>query len=424
MSRWKLLKSSLMSGRRDTGEGSIHSFIGDIGRLLNSRKIIWQGFVFDHEVDFELSDEEQMSRLQEAAIKFTHNADCAEIVVNLFAVGNRCNNGEDRRASLMKQLLCETVLPPGIKISILSHELVMGESTRFAPPHRVLLGKIQITHDTLVPLLSRANFIKYTVPHSNCDVFVRERPKDMSVGVNGLLSNMLHGGIDNTGNVRVWEAEQILLFYLAEKVSSGELNLSSKCILELGGGMTALAGLGLARLCRQKGFNKSYFAITDGHPDCVRNQKVCLAMNHSMDRKDETADAEVTLTPASSFLLRWSRGDLYGDLDIVIQNNPKQKFDVIIAADCLFFRDFHDDLLWVLDNALDQTDGVVYCLQPRRGDTMATFLAKAELIFLVQIIENFSDDISNQIQRAVEANPHAFNADVHNPILCVLSRRV
>jgi hypothetical protein len=58
-----------------------------------------------------------------------------------------------------------------------------------------------------------------------------------------------------------------------------------------------------------------------------------------------------------------------GDLT-KITNNGRDKFHVIVAADCLFFKDFHDDLIWLLRNALinnnNNDNGIVYLLQPKR----------------------------------------------------------
>lgn len=44
-------------------------------------------------------------------------------------------------------------------------------------------------------------------------VYTREKTKDAGIGVTELLSHKLHG-IDNTGNVKVWEAESILVHLL------------------------------------------------------------------------------------------------------------------------------------------------------------------------------------------------------------------
>lgn len=51
-------------------------------------------------------------------------------------------------------------------------------------------------------------------------------------------------------------------------------------------------------------------------------------------------------------------------------------FDLVVGADCLFFRDFHDDLVNTLDRLLHPIDGVAVLLQPERGGTMRQFLQK------------------------------------------------
>jgi hypothetical protein len=107
----------------------------------------------------------------------------------------------------------------------------------------------------------------------------------------------------------------------------------------------------------------------------------------------------------SSHLLRWSKNDLFGDLKTILRynsqteyldtrvtgsnlsgckgeyvsteghvhksgnnegvNNDKKneknitKFDIIIAADCLFFTDFHIDFIWILKHSL-VPEGIVY----------------------------------------------------------------
>jgi hypothetical protein len=44
-------------------------------------------------------------------------------------------------------------------------------------------------------------------------VLHREKAKDAGIGINQLLSHKLHG-VDNTGNVKVWAAESMLLHVL------------------------------------------------------------------------------------------------------------------------------------------------------------------------------------------------------------------
>ena len=56
-----------------------------------------------------------------------------------------------------------------------------------------------------------------------------------------------------------------------------------------------------------------------------------------------------------------------------ITANGSNKFDVIIASDCLFFKEFHSDLLSTLDLLLND-DGVCIFLQPQRDGTMQRFI--------------------------------------------------
>ena len=246
----------------------------------------------------------------------------------------------------------------------------------------------------------------------------------------------------------------------------------------------------------------SSVTVTDGHPECVLNQNICIQMNeqvqeeNSLEKEKEKVDiVENTkkiesgysyvhpeiwstklnnLSVRSSFnvrskLLRWSIGDVHGDLKNIlsseftssasssspsasfsafascssssssstpcsscssscnVQNNDsthdngteycqknkntemckneiheteqckdirkieidsfndKNKFDIIIAADCLFFKDFHEELIWVLSNSLKKR-GLCFLLQPRRGNTMELFLEKIKSSLLFDIL--------------------------------------
>jgi calmodulin-lysine N-methyltransferase len=54
-----------------------------------------------------------------------------------------------------------------------------------------------------------------------------------------------------------------------------------------------------------------------------------------------------------------------------------RKFDVIFAADCLFFKEFHSELHQTLD-ALLSGDGCALMLQPSRGKTLEQFVRQVE----------------------------------------------
>jgi calmodulin-lysine N-methyltransferase len=232
--------------------------------------------------------------------------------------------------------------------------------------------------------MKNAEYVAYRIPiscgdHGDCEfIYTREKPQAACVSSAGLLSN-IHHGVDNTGNVCVWTAESILLYTLLTNTKIRD-TITDKKILELGGGLTGLCGLGLAATQIA-----NCIVVTDGHPDCVANQKVCIQMNV------QKGSIDMTECPISSHLLRWQIGDPNKELESIASGG---NFDVIIASDCLFFKDFHDDLIFVLQNALVPT-GVVYLLQPRRGTTMELFIAKASTWFEIEISEDYSDKVSS-----------------------------
>ena len=202
--------------------------------------------------------------------------------------------------------------------------------------------------------------------------------------------------------------------------------------------------------------------ITDGHPDCVKNQKVCVEMNrqkgvfvqgqglsqalsgqgprsvsqgHEQESVD-SVDTDVSVAGSSacvieSHLLRWTVDDSHGDFRAIAEARARARastsigtrastsvaidssaiassmtshhqqtpvpvpppshasyFDVVLAADCLFFTDFHDALIDTIKTALTPPSApssssssttftpVAYLLQPRRGGTMETFMRK------------------------------------------------
>jgi predicted nicotinamide N-methyase len=145
--------------------------------------------------------------------------------------------------------------------------------------------------------------------------------------------------------------------------------------------------------------------ITDGHPDCVKNQNMCIQMNEQalekrINKTENSPNNTVfnnkylrSTCSVSTSLLRWSVGDTHND----IKNLRRNKFDIIIAADCLFFEDFHDDFIWILKNCLEK-NGFCFLLQPKRGKSMDNFMLKirAREDFLVV---SASDDYDDKVRQ-------------------------
>lgn len=77
-------------------------------------------------------------------------------------------------------------------------------------------------------------------------------------------------GFNNTGNVCVWPSEECLAYYLLRNRGL----CRNRSVLELGGGMSCLAGVLAAKYC-----NPSSVTLTDGNVTSVENVRCIVARN-------------------------------------------------------------------------------------------------------------------------------------------------
>jgi predicted nicotinamide N-methyase len=74
-------------------------------------------------------------------------------------------------------------------------------------------------------------------------------------------------------------------------------------------------------------------------------------------------------------------------------------WDVIIGADCLFFKDFHFALIELLDQMLHK-DGKILLFQPSRSGTMELFVERASSMFDVRVEDNYSRKVMSPQSRS------------------------
>ena len=134
--------------------------------------------------------------------------------------------------------------------------------------------------------------------------------------------------------------------------------------------------------------------------------------------------------------LRWSLDDVAGDLRNILKAVPGNKFDVVIAADCLFFEDFHEALIDTILHALgscrvcsaqdvvelsdtlirsedcpqDRREGssescttevtpmpmpmgACWLLQPSRDKSMERFMDKARQHFNITVVSDYNSEV-------------------------------
>ena len=195
------------------------------------------------------------------------------------------------------------------------------------------------------------------------------------------LTSEILSGFNNTGNVFVWPSEECLSIFALENANL----FANKVVVELGAGMTGLAGLCLAS-------NKNppkRVTLTDGNHDSVTNLKRILEVNTELR------------CPVDAKVLRWDNED---SVDVA---------DVVVCADCLFFDNGRPALINCLSRILRE-GGVAFIVAPERKGTFSHFvelLSESSLKFEVR------DDYSERVTKAAKdlEDNEKFDRDEHFP---------
>jgi calmodulin-lysine N-methyltransferase len=263
---------------------------------------------------------------------------------------------------------------------------------------------------TVQPAAVNFEWHKYAVTKGDvCKrVFVHEKKKCQTVSLAELFSHKLNNGVDNTGNIRTWPSEQILLSYMLKQQTCRSLAAmkgSPIVCCELGAGMAGLASLGLVA---HNGDSIQQMLVTDGNPQSVQNLKLCIKVN--------TSHGIVPASPPSSVqaeLLRWDRSTAFPP-------SKRHQFDLLFASDCLFFEDFHEDLAYTLKELLKPSTGVCFLLQPSRNGSMerfCTIAASPRHALQVRVVRDYDPEITRK-HKAFQASHHSeYVPDVHFPVL-------
>jgi len=198
---------------------------------------------------------------------------------------------------------------------------------------------------------------------------------------------------NNTGNIRIWPAEEAMLDYSSKMIKPDE-----KCtVLELGGGYANLCGMFLAKQ-RQK----ATFYLTDGNEHSVEHCQRLLKLNN--------------IENASAHLIRWDQPDTYSTqpqqipaaskqqpLDPSITTNtqhsilPKQ-IDYILISDCFFFDEFREPLATCISHFVNLNPSTkILLFGPTRNNTFQTFQGLLNA--------NLSSNLSEMAQFSTSSNP-------------------
>ena len=223
-----------------------------------------------------------------------------------------------------------------------------------------------------------------------------ERHCELSVKVKlltGAVSKQDMVGTDNTGNICIWPAEEVLAQLM---LTSNSSEFRDKNICELGCGMAGFAGLVAAIALQPK-----LVLLSDGNVQSVNNCRVVVEGN---------ADQLIT-TRVECDVIRWG--------DKLTYQSRFGLFDLVIAADCLFFADVHTELINTISDLLRE-DGRAILLAPHRGNTLETFCEHAKLLFTITVSDNYDQLVWDKHISTLHIFPNSYKSNIHYPILITL----
>ena len=242
-------------------------------------------------------------------------------------------------------------------------------------------------------------------------IWTRE-PRENRLSLDDLVSHRKNNGVDNTGNICVWDSERTLAYLLynhfedfsmdcashnddENAIPAGVSNSNSIVqpqlqdskhsseihILELGTGMAGLSALSLGiRLAMAEDRTKKnekmetkknsfHITLTDGNPSGVKNNAInqyLTKLNSQMiwERKGKYSyylDLDVNCET-----LLWTT-----DLESAKDNNITNQ-DIILVSDCVHFQNFHAALATTTLRCLRVGASAIFC-QPTRGLSLDNF---------------------------------------------------
>lgn len=155
--------------------------------------------------------------------------------------------------------------------------------------------------------------------------------------------------VDMTGLVGLWPAEEVLTHFCVSNFSL----FRNKRVLELGSGY-GLGGLAIAACT-----DAAEVFLTDGNPQVIDYVKANTRRNSHL----------FGTTEVTACVLNWSDN---------VPSMLEERFDIVVAADCTFFRASHAALACRVKDLLKRCSAsLAMFFNPQRDDSLNSFLQTA-----------------------------------------------
>uniref|UniRef100_A0A1J3GJ35 Calmodulin-lysine N-methyltransferase n=1 Tax=Noccaea caerulescens TaxID=107243 RepID=A0A1J3GJ35_NOCCA len=212
---------------------------------------------------------------------------------------------------------------------------------------------------------SREACVCYTIPiPGSPKLYLTQRVDNCSDLNDFEISNRYN--IDNTGLVCQWPSEEVLAHFCRSQPD----RFRGKKVIELG------SGYGLAGLVIAAATEASQVIISDGNPQVVNYIK----------RNIESNSMAFGSTSVKAMELHWNQPQL---------SELTNTFDLIVASDCTFFKEFHYHLARIIKMLLKSKEpSEALFFSPKRGDSLEKFLKEIEEIGLHYVLtENYDAQV-------------------------------
>ena len=398
--RWSILRNVLLEKARcstsPTQRHSIHRFPGY--QLVERRRADTKPIVAsirDFKWNSEISIEDNVQKLAMVCLA----------VAAAFPTGKRINihNAPPSRirASWMESLKahCEST----VSIKLMEEERFMS---------------ILIQENSKA---SKFSVYEYVLDH-RWRILTRE-PREPRLSLTDLVSHRTVG-VDNTGNICVWDSEKTLAYLLYHHLDAfaNDVFFMSQPpfrILELGTGMAGLAAVATAmRLLNESKSNDTAtpttpieVTLTDGHVDGVQNNQV----NQVLTKASLGADSlpgYVGLRIMEKVLL-WTISE---------KSEGVEPQDLVLASDCTHFQSFHAALAITTLRSLRVDGSAIFC-QPTRADSLDNFCSLLQSVPDLLSLEWMQHPtIEDCDVRAKASYPDLYDATLHYPKLLIVRK--